>query len=146
MSFVNETIKPLIGKNKITDHFKIMEEPENGNLDQPIDEVQTLINHELNETRNGSPTTPQLVHENEIWIAIIATLKKKQQKMWTGGSHSLEAGRTRENFNECLGELISNKLVKHNTVNRRECLSLPEDEINDYVVTMTITLLVISVF
>ena len=66
--------------------------------------------------------------------------------MWTGGSHSLEAGLTRENFNECLGELISNKLVKHNTVNRRECLSLPEDEINHYiVVTMTITLLVIMI-
>ena len=123
-----------------------MEEPENENLDQPIDEVQTLIYHELNETRNWSPTTPQLVYENEIWTAIIATLKKKQQKMWTGGSHSLEAGLTRENFNECLGELISNKLVKYNTVNRRECLSLPEDEINhNIVVTMTITLLVIMI-
>ena len=41
---------------------------------------------------------------------------------------SLETGLTQENFNECLGYLISNKSVKHNTINSRECLSQPKEE------------------
>ena len=36
LTFVNETIKQLIVKNKINDNFKIVE-PENGNLNQPFD-------------------------------------------------------------------------------------------------------------
>ena len=41
---------------------------------------------------------------------------------------SLETGLTQENFNECLGYLISNKSVKHNTINSTECLSLSKEE------------------
>ena len=50
LAFVNETIKQLIAKNKINDNFKITVEPENGNLNQSTDEIQTLLNDELNET------------------------------------------------------------------------------------------------
>ena len=60
---MNETIKELIAENKINDNFKIIEEPKNGDLIQSIHEVQTLINDELNETLDWSPTTPQLVDE-----------------------------------------------------------------------------------
>ena len=35
-------------------------------------------------------------------------------------------------YNECLGNLISNKSVKHNTINSRECLSLPKDDSNNH--------------
>lgn len=38
-------------------------EPENGNLDQSTDEVQPLLNDELNETLDGSPTAPKFVDE-----------------------------------------------------------------------------------
>ena len=41
---------------------------------------------------------------------------------------SLETGLAQENFNKCLGYLISNKSKKHNTINNRECLSLPKEE------------------
>ena len=37
LTFVNETIKQLIAKNKINDNFKIILEPENGNLNQSTD-------------------------------------------------------------------------------------------------------------
>ena len=135
MTFVDETIKQLIAKNKINDTFKIIVEPENGNLNQSTDEVQT---DEFNETLDGSPTAPQFVDEKELEILIIATiatLKIKNKKcgpeeVFNLVKDSLETGLTRENFNECLGDLISNKSVKHNTINSRECLSLPKDEIN----------------
>ena len=68
LALVNETIKQLIAKNKVND-------PENRNLD----EVQTLLNDELNETLDESPIAPQFVDEKELEIliiAIIATLKK----------------------------------------------------------------------
>ena len=135
LTFVNETIKQFIAKNKINDNFKIIVEPENGNLNQSTDEVQT---DEFNETLDGSPTAPQFVDEKELEILIIATiatLKIKNKKcgpeeVFNLVKDSLETGLTRENFNECLGDLISNKSVKHNTINSRECLSLPKDEIN----------------
>ena len=60
---MNETIKELIAENKINDNFKIIEEPKNGDLIQSTHEVQTLVNDELNETLDWSPTTPQLVDE-----------------------------------------------------------------------------------
>ena len=47
LSFVNENSKQLIAKNKINDNFKIMEEHENGNLDQSTDEAQTLLNSSI---------------------------------------------------------------------------------------------------
>ena len=43
---------------------------------------------------------------------------------------SVESGLTRENCNECLRQLISNKSVNHSTINSRECLSLLKNEIN----------------
>ena len=43
LSLVNENIRQLISKNKINDHFKIVKEPENGNLNQSTDEAQTLL-------------------------------------------------------------------------------------------------------
>ena len=55
MTFVNETIKQFIAKNKINDNFKIIVEPENGNLNQSTDEVQT---DEFNEALDGDPTAP----------------------------------------------------------------------------------------
>ena len=135
LTFVNKTIKQLISKNKINDNFKIIVEPKNGILNQSIDEVQT---DEFNETLDGSPTAPQFVDEKELEILIIATiatLKIKNKKcgpeeVFNLVKISLETGLTRENFNECLGDLISNKSVKHNTINSRECLSLPKDEID----------------
>ena len=63
VTFVNETIKQLIAENKINDNFKIIVEPENGNLDQSSDEVQPLLNDELNETLDGSPIAPKFVDE-----------------------------------------------------------------------------------
>ena len=42
---------------KINDNFKIIEEPENGDLIQSTDEEQTLVNDKLNETIGWSPTT-----------------------------------------------------------------------------------------
>ena len=120
LTFVNETIKQLIAKNKTNDNFKIIVEPENGNLNQSIDEVQT---DEFNETLDGSPTA----------LHLIATLKIKNKKcgpeeVFNLVKDSLETGLTQENFNECLGYLISSKSVKHNTISSRECLSLPKDE------------------
>ena len=55
LSFVIETIKELIAENKINDHFKIIEEPKNGDLIQSTDEAQTSVNDELNETLDCSP-------------------------------------------------------------------------------------------
>ena len=43
LSLVNGPIKQLIAKNKINDHFKNVEEPKNGNLNQSNDEAQTLL-------------------------------------------------------------------------------------------------------
>ena len=86
LTFVNKTIKQLISKNKINDNFKIIAEPNNKILNQSIDEVQT---DEFNETLDGSSTAPQFVDEKELEILIIATivtLKRKKQKLWTGGS------------------------------------------------------------
>ena len=88
-SLVNENIRQLIAKNKINDHFKIVKEPENGNLNQSTDEAQTLLNDELNEILDGRPTTHQLVNGKELEILImptIATLNRKKQKMCTGES------------------------------------------------------------
>ena len=53
-------------------------------------------------------------------MAIVATLKRKIQKMWTGEvsklvKDSLGTGLPRVNFHECLSYLLSNKSVKHNT-------------------------------
>ena len=103
MTFVNETIKKRIAKNKINDNFKIIVEPENGNLNQST-----------NETLDGSPTAPQFVDEKELEILIIAniaTLKIKIKKcgpeeVFNLVKDSLETGFTRENFNECLGDLV----------------------------------------
>ena len=50
LTFVNETIKQIVAKNEINDNFKIIVEPENRNLNQSTDEVQTLVNDELSET------------------------------------------------------------------------------------------------
>ena len=58
LTFVNETIKQLIAKNKINDNFGVIVEPENGNLNQSTDEVQA---DEFNETQDGSSTAPQFV-------------------------------------------------------------------------------------
>ena len=140
LSFVNATIKELISENKINDNFKIAEEPKNGDLIQSIDEAQTLDNDELNGTLELSPTAPQLVDEKElgILIATIATLKRENKKcglmevfklakdsVETGLAKDwVETGVTRENSNECLGQLISNKSVDHSKINNRECLSL----------------------
>ena len=83
LTFVNETIKQLISKNKINDNFKIIVEPENRNLNQSTDEVQT---DEFNETLDGSPTAPQFVDEKELEILIIATIatlkRKKKNVNW----------------------------------------------------------------
>ena len=138
LSFVNETIKQTIAENKINDNFKISEETENGNLNRSTDEAQTLLNGESEETLDGSPTIPQLVDDKELEILIIATiatLKRKNKKFGPAKlfklvNDSLKTGHTKENFSECLGELISEKSVKHNTIHSRECLSLPKDEIN----------------
>ena len=112
-------------------------EPKNGILNQSIDEVQT---EEFNETLDGSPTAPQFVDEKELEILIIATiatLKIKNKKcgpeeVFNLVKISLETGLTRENFNECLSNLISNKSVKNITINSRECLSLPKDNSNNH--------------
>ena len=106
LTFVNETIDQLIAKKKINDKFKIIVEPENGTLNQSTDEVQT---DKFNETLDGSPTAPQFVDEKEL------------EEVFNPVKDSLETGLTREKFNECLGDLISNKAVKHNTINSREC-------------------------
>ena len=137
LTFVNKAIKQLISKNKINDNFKIIVEPKNGILNQSIDEVQT---DEFNETPDGSPTAPQFVDEKELEIliiGIIATLKRKKKKfgpeeVFNLVKISLETGLTPGNFNECLGNLISNKSVKHKTINNRECLSLPKDDSNNH--------------
>ena len=84
LTFVNETIKQLIAKNKINDDFKIIAEPEHGNLNQSTNEVQT---DEFNETLDGSPTAPQFVDEKELETLIIATtatLKTKNKKCGPG--------------------------------------------------------------
>ena len=89
LSLVNENIRQLISKNKINDHFKIVKEPKNGNLNQSTDEAQTLLNDELNEILDGRPTTHQLVNGKELEILImatIATLNRKKQKKCTGES------------------------------------------------------------
>ena len=81
LSFVTETVKQLIAKKKINDNFKIVEEVGNGNLNQSNDEVQTILNEELNETLDGSSTTPQLLDDKELEILIvisIVTLKRKR--------------------------------------------------------------------
>ena len=77
LAFVNETIKQLIAKNKINDNFKITVEPENGNLNQSTDEVQT---DDFIETLDGSPTVPQFVDEKELEILIIATITTLKRK------------------------------------------------------------------
>ena len=80
MTFVNETIEQIIAKNKINDNFKIIVEPEHGNLNQFTDEIQT---DKFNETLDGRPTAPQFVNEKELeilTIATIATLKIKNKK------------------------------------------------------------------
>lgn len=66
-------------------------------------------------------------------MATITTLKGK--KSWLKEvlklfKDSLETAFTIENFSECHGELISNKSVKHNKINSRECLSLPKEDLN----------------
>ena len=137
LTFVNKTIKQLISKNKINDNFKIIVEPKNGILNQSIDKVQT---DKFNETLDGSTTAPQFVDKKELEILIIdtiATLKIKNKKCGTKEVFnlvkiSLETGLTWENYNDCLGNLISNKSVKHNTINGRECLNLPNNDSNNH--------------
>ena len=83
LPFINETIKELIAENKINNNFEIIEKPKNGGLFQSTDAAQTLLNDELNETLDWSPTAPQLVDEKELRIlsiANIATLKRKNKK------------------------------------------------------------------
>ena len=128
----------VIAENKINDNFKVIEKPKNGDLIQSTDEAQTLVNDELNETLDRSPTATQLVDENELGIPIIATivtLKRKNKKcvpkeVFKLVKDSVETGITREKSNECLGQLISNKAVNHSTINSIECLSLPKNETN----------------
>ena len=74
LSFVNETIKELIAKNKINDNFTIIQEPKNEDLIQSTDEAQTLVNDELNETLDWNPTALQLADEKGLKILIIATI------------------------------------------------------------------------
>ena len=74
------TIEQIIAKNKINDNFKIIVEPEHGNLNQFTDEIQT---DKFNETLDGRPTAPPFVNEKELeilTIATIATLKIKNKK------------------------------------------------------------------
>ena len=74
-----------------------------------------------------------MVDENELGILIIATiftLRRKNKKFGPKQVSKLvigsaETGLTRENFNECLGQLISNK-----SINSRGYLSQPKNEIN----------------
>ena len=103
---------------------------------QSTNEAQALVNDEINETLDWSSTAPQLVDEKELGIpkmATRATLKRNKcgpKKVFKFVKGSVETALTRENFNECLGKLISNKSVNHNAVNSRECLSLSKNEIN----------------
>ena len=81
---------------------KIIVEPNNGNLNQSTDKVQTLLNDELNETLNGNPTTPQFVDEKELEILIITTLaslkiqnkKCRPEEVFNLVKDSLETGLT----------------------------------------------------
>ena len=70
-----------------------------------------------------------------LYFTTIATLKRKNKRCGTEEvpklfKDSLETGLTREHCNAFLGELISNKSVKQNTINNGAGLSLPKDEIN----------------
>ena len=57
--------------------------------------------------------------------------------MWTRGSlYTLQIILARESFKKCLGELTSNKSMKHNTIDSRECLNLAKDETNHHVNTI----------
>ena len=74
-----------------------------------------------------------MVDENELGILIIATIATLRRKNKKFGPKqvsklvidSAETGLTKENFNECLGQLISNK-----SINSRGYLSQPRNEIN----------------
>ena len=74
-----------------------------------------------------------MVDENELGILIIATIATLRRKNKKFGPKqvsklvidSAETGLTKENFNECLGQLISNK-----SINSRGYLSQPKNEIN----------------
>ena len=70
-----------------------------------------------------------------LTITTLATLRIKNKKcgpkeVFKLVKDSVEIGLTRENFNECLGQMISNRSVNHRTVNISECLRLPKNEIN----------------
>ena len=70
-----------------------------------------------------------------VIIVTIVTLKRKNKKcepkeVFKHVKDSVETGLTRENFNVCLGRLVSKKSVNHSTNNSREYLSLPKNEIN----------------
>ena len=115
LSFVNEITKQLIAKNKINDNFKIVEEPEHGNLNQSIDEAQALLDGKLNEILGGSPHYT-LIGKRKIIRntnnGTITSLNRKNKKsgleeVFKLVKDSLATGFTRENFNECLGEFIS---------------------------------------
>ena len=80
----------------------------------------------MNEIPDRSPTTPQLSDGNESEVLImvtLATLKIKNKKcgleVFKVVKDLLETDLVRESFNECHGELISNKSVKHNKINSR---------------------------
>ena len=115
-----------------------MKELRNGDLVRSTDEAQTFNIDELNQTLERSPTALQLVDEKELEILIIATtatLKIKNKKygpkeVFKLVKDSVETGLSIENFHECLGQLISNNSVNHSTIDSRECLSLPKNEIN----------------
>ena len=121
-SNIDLSIKEFIAENKINYNFEIIEESKNGDLIQSIDEGHTLVNDELNETLDWSPTAHQLVSEKQLGILIIATtaiLKTKNnkcgpKKVFKPVKDSVETGLTKENVSECLGQSISNKSLKHN--------------------------------
>ena len=81
-------------------------------------------------------------------MATLPTLKRKKQKMWTGGSLikiSLETCLTRENFSGYLGKLISNKSMNHTTVNNRKAYTCRNMKLTMMIViTMMIVLVTMA--
>ena len=104
-------------------------EPANGDFNESTNEVKTYIMRIKWDPRR-EPHCSSIFNEKDLEILIIATIatiKVKNKKcgpedVFSLVKDSLETGPTRENLNECLGYLISNKSVKGNTINSRECL------------------------
>ena len=57
----------------------------------------------------------------------------------------LEPGLARANFNECLGELVSNKSVKYNATDSREYLSLCQKIKLNMMIVITIMILLVRI-